>query len=122
MLSRSQSRAHAAIDKIKQDNPAAQVKFIQFDLTSIESCKKAAAEFLSKENRLDILINNAGIVRCFQLPLLASLNVRHAIMFPDDDTIRAQCGRHRATSLQRYRPLCFDNATSPDLKVDRSTP
>lgn len=62
MFSRSQPRAQKAIDDIKKTNPAAQIKFIQFDLTSIVSCREAAADFLSKEQRLDILINNAGIV------------------------------------------------------------
>jgi short-subunit dehydrogenase len=63
MLTRTQSKAQAAIDEIKKQNPKAIVQFIPFDLTSIASCKKAAAEFLSKEERLDILINNAGAVR-----------------------------------------------------------
>lgn len=73
MLSRSQSRAYAAIDQIKKLNPAAQIKFIPFDLTSIDSCKKAATEFLTKEQRLDILINNAGVVNSHRLFLLANL-------------------------------------------------
>lgn len=63
MLCRSQARAQAAIDKIKKIHPSAKLKFIQFDLTNIPSCKAAAADFLSKETRLDILINSAGIVR-----------------------------------------------------------
>lgn len=70
ILSCSESRAHAAIDTISSDNPAAQVKFIQFDLTSIGSCKTAAAEFLARQQRLDILINNAGIVSVYPSLLL----------------------------------------------------
>lgn len=62
MLCRSQARAYAAIDKIKKEHPSALVRFIQFDLTDFTSGKTAAADFLSKETRLDILINNAGLV------------------------------------------------------------
>ncbi|PLW12727.1 hypothetical protein PCANC_18151 [Puccinia coronata f. sp. avenae] len=58
--SRSESRAKAAIRRIKQLVPNAQLEFVHFDLTSLSSAKTAAEEFMSKESRLDILINNAG--------------------------------------------------------------
>jgi NAD(P)-dependent dehydrogenase (short-subunit alcohol dehydrogenase family) len=63
LASRSESRAKAAIQKIKELIPDSQVDFIHFDLTILSSARKAADSFISKEARLDILINNASIVR-----------------------------------------------------------
>ncbi|KAA1106640.1 hypothetical protein PGT21_036764 [Puccinia graminis f. sp. tritici] len=62
LASRSESRAKAAIQKIKELIPDSQVDFIHFDLTILSSARKAADSFISKEARLDILINNAGIL------------------------------------------------------------
>jgi NADP-dependent 3-hydroxy acid dehydrogenase YdfG len=62
MASRTESRAKAAITKIKQLVPSAQLEYIHFDLTSLSSAKTAAEKFMSEESRLDILINNAGQV------------------------------------------------------------
>ncbi|KAA1065344.1 hypothetical protein PGT21_012748 [Puccinia graminis f. sp. tritici] len=62
LASRTESRAKAAIQKIKQLVPNAQVDFIPFDLRILSSAKTAAEEFKGKESRLDILINNAGIM------------------------------------------------------------
>lgn len=62
MLCRSEKKAEDAIKQLKNDIPAAEIEFINFDLASISSCRKAADAFLAKENRLDILLNNAGIV------------------------------------------------------------
>ncbi|POW05391.1 hypothetical protein PSTT_09728 [Puccinia striiformis] len=42
--------------------PDAQLDFIHFDLTILSSAKTAAENFTSRESRLDILINNAGII------------------------------------------------------------
>jgi NAD(P)-dependent dehydrogenase (short-subunit alcohol dehydrogenase family) len=52
-----------AISKMQQSKSSLDVRFLKLDLQDLESVKKAAAEFLQKETRLDILINNAG-VRC----------------------------------------------------------
>ncbi|KAH9459966.1 hypothetical protein Pst134EB_008177 [Puccinia striiformis f. sp. tritici] len=62
LASRTESRAKAAIQKIKQLVPDAQLDFIHFDLTILSSAKTAAEKFTSRESRLDILINNAGII------------------------------------------------------------
>ncbi|TGJ88078.1 hypothetical protein E0Z10_g620 [Xylaria hypoxylon] len=41
---------------------ATEVRFIDLDLTVFESVQKCAAEFLAREQRLDILVLNAGII------------------------------------------------------------
>ncbi|KAF9872684.1 retinol dehydrogenase [Colletotrichum karsti] len=63
LAARSKSKALAAIDDIKKEVPnAAPITFLELDLASFESVKRAAKEFLSKEERLHLLINNAGIM------------------------------------------------------------
>ncbi|OLN83275.1 putative oxidoreductase C736.13-like protein 3 [Colletotrichum chlorophyti] len=62
---RSESKALAAIEDIKKNVPnAAPITFLEIDLASFESIKRAAKEFLSKSQSLHLLINNAGIMAC----------------------------------------------------------
>merc|ERR1711977_120003 len=53
---------HEPISEIKKAVPNGNVSFLQLDLSSFESVKKAAEEFKGKSDRLDILVNNAGIM------------------------------------------------------------
>jgi len=58
---RSEDKAHAAMSKISADVAGADLRFIpldQGDLASVE----AAAGLVEEEDRLDVLINNAGIM------------------------------------------------------------
>lgn len=58
---RSEDRATAAMKKISADVPGADLRFIpldQGDLASVE----AAAALVREEDRLDVLVNNAGIM------------------------------------------------------------
>ena len=47
-------------DIIGSSDNNAPVEFLQIDLSSLKSVRSAAKEFLSKEKKLNILINNAG--------------------------------------------------------------
>lgn len=62
IAARTPSKAEATIAEIKQESPNANISLIQIDLSSFKSVKKAADEFLSRHSRLDILLNNAGIM------------------------------------------------------------
>lgn len=62
MAARTPSKAQSAIASIKSAVPNAEIEHLQLDLTSFESIAEAAKAFKSKEKRLDILINNAGIM------------------------------------------------------------
>ncbi|KAJ3740695.1 hypothetical protein EV360DRAFT_97881 [Lentinula raphanica] len=65
MAARSESKALAAIDKLNEKGlqPGnGQVKYLKFDLSDPREAKKAANAFMEKEKRLDVLINNAGIL------------------------------------------------------------
>lgn len=63
LAARSRPKAEEAIAKLNGANPRlTDLRFLQLDLASFESVKAAASEFLQQEDRLDILINNAGIM------------------------------------------------------------
>ncbi|KAJ3720720.1 NAD-P-binding protein [Lentinula guzmanii] len=66
MGSRNQGRAQKAIEEIEaklqksgNDNQAS-IHWLQLDLLDPRSVKEAATEFIAKEERLDILVNNAS--------------------------------------------------------------
>ncbi|PYH65787.1 short chain dehydrogenase, partial [Aspergillus vadensis CBS 113365] len=63
LAARSRTKAKQAITQLDRENPGlTKIRFLQLDLASFESVKEAAADFLRQETRLDILINNAGIM------------------------------------------------------------
>lgn len=59
---RNTEKAKKAITKIQKKIPDAPVDFIQLDLMSLDSIQKFTKEFKEKYERLDLLINNAGIM------------------------------------------------------------
>lgn len=59
---RSKSRAEKAIADIKKQVPHANLFFIELDLSSLESVRAFAAAFKSQFDRLDVLVNNAGLM------------------------------------------------------------
>lgn len=60
---RTESKARDAIKEIKAAVPnACDIVWLPLDLTSFDSINQAAKTFLGKESRLDILMNNAGIM------------------------------------------------------------
>lgn len=61
LAARTPSKAESAISDIKAAVPDAPVTFLKLDLSSFASIRAAAMVFLSQADRLDILINNAGI-------------------------------------------------------------
>jgi len=63
LAARTESKARDAITDIKNSVPnACEIVFLPLDLTSFSSIADAASTFKSQESRLDILINNAGIM------------------------------------------------------------
>lgn len=64
LTARSKSKFDTAMAELQKVVPSAidMIHFVQLDLASLASVKRAASEVLSSTSRLDILINNAGIM------------------------------------------------------------
>jgi NAD(P)-dependent dehydrogenase (short-subunit alcohol dehydrogenase family) len=62
MACRDLAKAEAARKRILNEISAAQLEIAQLDLASLASVRAAAQSFLATNRRLDILINNAGIM------------------------------------------------------------
>ncbi|KZL64929.1 retinol dehydrogenase [Colletotrichum incanum] len=64
LTARTEARGHAAIREIQEAVPEAKdkIKFLELDLASFASIKKAANTFSGLSDRLDILMNNAGLM------------------------------------------------------------
>lgn len=61
---RSQEKGKKAEVDVRRESGSSDVHFRQLDLASFESIRKFAEEVLSEELRIDILINNAGVMYC----------------------------------------------------------
>ena len=59
---RSMAKAQTAEDQILAEIPNAEVEIMQLDLASQTSVHQFADEFEEKYDRLDVLVNNAGII------------------------------------------------------------
>jgi len=55
-------RGKNAVAEIKQQHPSASVTAMDLDLSSLVSIKRFANDFLTEHTRLDLLINNAGVM------------------------------------------------------------
>jgi NAD(P)-dependent dehydrogenase (short-subunit alcohol dehydrogenase family) len=62
MTGREPGRTQAAADKLRSAQPAGLVETAELDLASLESVRKAAADLTARFPRLDLLINNAGVM------------------------------------------------------------
>ena len=59
---RSMDKAQTALNLILEEIPDAKAEVMQLDLMSLKSIRKFAEEFKTKYKRLDVLLNNAGIM------------------------------------------------------------
>jgi retinol dehydrogenase 12 len=60
LVSRNQSKLDKTAQEIKSATGNQQISTIQADLSSLKEIRKAAETFLSQNERLDVLLNNAG--------------------------------------------------------------
>src|SRR5215831_18878169 len=60
---RDQARGEAALAEIKTASSNDALELLLVDLSSLESVRRAAAEFSGRHQHLDVLINNAGIFK-----------------------------------------------------------
>lgn len=61
---RSKEKGDQALSALKEQYPDSKGKlaFLQLDLADQSTIKKSAEEFMSKESRLDVLTQNAGVM------------------------------------------------------------
>lgn len=59
---RSEERGIAALNEIKEASGSDSLYFMQLDLASLDSIREFCKKFHETETRLDILINNAGLL------------------------------------------------------------
>jgi NAD(P)-dependent dehydrogenase (short-subunit alcohol dehydrogenase family) len=62
MAARTQSKAQAAFNEILSVHPTALLEIVELDLGSLESVRKAATTIATAHPKIDILINNAGLM------------------------------------------------------------
>ena len=61
---RNEQKAEDAMRQIKEDHPSAsgRLHFLLLDLNDLTTIKASVENFLAKESRLDVLVNNAGVM------------------------------------------------------------
>lgn len=64
MAVRNVNKGESVVDEIKKEFSSAELYVRSLDLTSLESVKAFSEDIIQEFNRLDILINNAGIMMC----------------------------------------------------------
>lgn len=64
IAARSETRVKEAIASMRHSDPKAadfDLRFLSMDLQSFKSVRAAAEDFMKRESRLDLLVNNAGV-------------------------------------------------------------
>ncbi|MCH7959811.1 MAG: SDR family oxidoreductase [Candidatus Hydrogenedentes bacterium] len=59
---RSEERGRAALDRLQSELPDAHVELASLDLASLDSVRAFASGFLERHDRLELLLNNAGVM------------------------------------------------------------
>ena len=90
---RNLEKANQAVNDIRNETKNGSVYAMKLELNSFKSVREFVEEFLKKETRLDILINNAGIL-------------------PPDDPQLTEDGTEHLLSIQPLWTLSVDDAPS----------
>ena len=64
MACRDMRKGEKALEKAKAESSSEDILLMHLDLSSLDSVRNFAKEFLSKYSKLNILINNAGVMAC----------------------------------------------------------
>ncbi|KAJ3524371.1 hypothetical protein NM208_g12081 [Fusarium decemcellulare] len=81
LASRTKSKVETVAKNIKAKYPTVTVKVVILDLSSIDSIKSAAAEINSTLDRIDILINNAGVSQLTRDPVITPGDIKVDLQF-----------------------------------------
>ncbi|KAI0061086.1 NAD-P-binding protein [Artomyces pyxidatus] len=103
---RTESKAREAIASLEAENPSlrgqGRLHFLLLELSSLQLSKSAAEEFIEKEQRLDVLVNNAG--RLY------------------DDYVLTKEGIERSIAVNHLGLAVFTNGLLPLLKNTAKEP
>ena len=62
ITARNEARGRQALDDIRRESGSDRVELVVFNLADLASVRDGAAELLDRTERLDVLVNNAGLV------------------------------------------------------------
>jgi NAD(P)-dependent dehydrogenase (short-subunit alcohol dehydrogenase family) len=62
MACRNPAKADEALNRVKTEVPASQVELVRLDLASLASIRAAAQDVSTRTDRLDLLVDNAGVM------------------------------------------------------------
>ncbi|GMF72220.1 unnamed protein product [Aspergillus oryzae] len=62
LLARTENKVRTVISTIKEISPETQPAFVHIELEDLDSVRRAAADVLSLTSKIDVLINNAGVM------------------------------------------------------------
>ncbi|OGM45431.1 short-chain dehydrogenase [Aspergillus bombycis] len=62
LLARTENKARNVISLIKEISPETQPAFVHIELDDLDSVRRAAADVLSITSKINVLINNAGVM------------------------------------------------------------
>jgi retinol dehydrogenase 14 len=79
MVGRDRGRGEAALAEIKEGSPNASVALMLADLSSQEEIRRLADEFKEAHPRLDVLINNAGVIRSERITTADGIEMTFAV-------------------------------------------
>ncbi|HVR70293.1 MAG TPA: oxidoreductase [Vicinamibacteria bacterium] len=64
LAARDAGKASAADSRIRGELPGASLEVVPLDLASLDSVRRCAEAVLAKHTRIDLLVNNAGVMAC----------------------------------------------------------
>ena len=64
MACRNPDKARRAADDLENDLERSSIELLTLDLSDLVAVRRAAERFLAEHARLDLLINNAGVMGC----------------------------------------------------------
>ncbi|KAJ8124850.1 hypothetical protein O1611_g8790 [Lasiodiplodia mahajangana] len=104
VAARSEAKAKAAIEDVRALYPASKgdLAYLHLDLNDLTTIKKSADDFLAQEQRLDVLWNNAGVVRISRSCFLPFVAVSGAETFPFVIATKASDAVPQVDRLRRY--------------------
>ncbi|MCS6967751.1 MAG: SDR family oxidoreductase [Cytophagales bacterium] len=125
LMCRNMAKAQAAKQEIIQRSGNEKVEIIQVDFASQRQIRAAAAQFLQQYDRLDVLVNNAGLLASDKRQVTEdgielTFAVNHlgyfmltGLLMPAIEKAAAQTGDARivcvASEAHRYAPFSLDN-------------